>query len=123
MDLFISSDASTYSTVAFLPLRNSDVISVTINFLSSLKWDILLYSTAYDYFPADWDSLHDDLRDVGWEDIFKLGPSAAGTAFCKWIQVEIDICHLTYRVTHHSPLWFSATCAVATAHRCHLFHF
>ena len=30
---------------------------------------------------ADWDSLHDQLRDVPWEDLFKL--SATASEFCK----------------------------------------
>ena len=32
---------------------------------------------AYDYSCADWDGLRDHLRDVPWEDIFKLSASAA----------------------------------------------
>ena len=39
---------------------------------------------------ADWDSFDDDLRDVSWEDIFKLSVSAA-TEFCEWVQVGIDV--------------------------------
>ena len=34
---------------------------------------------AYDYSRADWDGLLDHLRDVPWEDIFKLGASAAAS--------------------------------------------
>ena len=45
---------------------------------------------AYDYSHAEWDSLHDHLRDVLCEDISKLSASAAG-AFCEWIQVGIDV--------------------------------
>ena len=33
----------------------------------------------YDYPCADWDGLRDHLRDVPWEDIFKLGASAAAS--------------------------------------------
>ena len=42
LDLFISSDASVCSTMAFLPLRNSDhvVVPVSIDFPSDLKWDV-----------------------------------------------------------------------------------
>ena len=40
-----------------------------------------------DYSRADWDGLRDHLRDVPWEDIFKLGASGAASEFCEWIQV------------------------------------
>ena len=41
LDLFISSDASICSTMAFPPLRNSDhvVVSVSIDFPSNSQWD------------------------------------------------------------------------------------
>ena len=45
----------------------------------------------YDYSCADWDSLHDHLRDAPWQDIFKLGVSAAASEFCDWVQVGIDV--------------------------------
>ena len=32
-----------------------------------------------------------DLRDVPWDDIFKLGTSAAASEFCEWVQVGIDV--------------------------------
>ena len=59
------------------------------------------------------------IRDVPWEDIFKLGPSAAASEFCEWVQVGIDlyIPHREYKVKPHSSLWFSATCAAAIVHR------
>ena len=44
---------------------------------------------AYDYSCADWDSLCDHLRDVPWEDIFKL--SASANELCEWVQVGIDV--------------------------------
>ena len=44
---------------------------------------------AYDY-SADWDDLCDHLRDVPWEDIFKLSASAAGTEFCEWRHFGIN---------------------------------
>ena len=46
---------------------------------------------SYDYSHTDWDGLRDHLRDVPWEDIFKLGASAAPSEFCKWVQVGIDV--------------------------------
>ena len=42
-------------------------------------------------YRADWDGLRDDLRDVPWEDIFKLGASAAASEFCEWVQVGIYV--------------------------------
>ena len=79
---------------------------------------------AYDYSRADWDGLCDHLRDVPWEDIFKLGASAAASEFCEWVQVGIDVYipHRKYQVKPHSSPWFSAACAAAIVHRNHFFH-
>ena len=78
---------------------------------------------AYKYSRADWDGLRDHLRDVPWEDIFKLGASATASEFCEWVQVGIDVCipHRKYQVKPHSSLWFSAACAAAIVHRNHVF--
>ena len=48
--------------------------------------------------------LRDHLRDVSWEDIFKLSASAAASEFCKWVQVGIDVYipHRKYQVKPHS---------------------
>ena len=66
LDLFISSDASISSTMAFLPMGNSDhfVVSVSIDFPINSKQDIPFHRVAYDYPRADWDGLRDHLRDV-----------------------------------------------------------
>ena len=74
---------------------------------------------AYDYTRADWDGLRDHLRDVPWEDIFKLSAPAAGSEFCEWVQVEIDVYipHRKYQVKPHSSPWFSAACAAAIVYR------
>ena len=78
LDLFISSETSICSTMAFPPIGNSDVVlSVSIDFPPYLQLDALVNCIAYDYSCADWDSLRDHLRDVLWEDIFKLSASAA----------------------------------------------
>ena len=63
----------------------------------------------YDYSYADWDGLHDHLRDVPWEDIIKLGASMAASEFCEYVHVRIDV--YKYQVKPHSSLWFSAACA------------
>ena len=77
---------------------------------------------AYDYSRVDWDDLHDHLRDVPWEDVFKLGASAP-SEFCEWVQVGIDVYipHHKYQVKPHSSPWFSAACAAAIVHRNHFF--
>ena len=82
LDFFLSSDASICSTMAFPPLENSDHVSVSIDFPSNSQQDALFHCIAYDYSHADWDGLHDHLRDVPWEDIFKLVASAAAKEFC-----------------------------------------
>ena len=65
LDLFISSDTSICSTMAFPPLGNSDhvVVSVSIDFPINSKQDAPFYCVAYDYSRADWDDLHDHLGD------------------------------------------------------------
>ena len=123
LDLFISSDASICSTMAFPPLRNSDhvVVSVSIDFLINSKLDTPFHRVAYDYSRADRDGLRDHLRDVPWENIFKLSASTAASEFCEWVQVGIDVYipHRKYQVKPHSSPWFSAACAAAIVHRNH----
>ena len=69
LDLFISSDASICSTMAFPPLGNSDhVVSVSIDFLSNSKWNAPFHCIAYDYSRAEWEGLHEHLKDVPWEE-------------------------------------------------------
>ena len=117
LDLFPSSDASICSTKAFPPLRNSDhvVVSVSIDFPINSKQDTSFHHMAYDYSCADWDGLCDHLRDIPWEDIFKLSASAAASEFCEWIQVGIDVYipRCKYQVKPHSSPWFSAACPPA----------
>ena len=62
------------------------------------------------FYHADWDGLCDHLRDVQWEDTFKLGASAGGIYWILWHLVE-----------SHSFLWLSAACAIAIAHRNNFF--
>ena len=63
------------------------------------------------------------MRDVPWEDIFKLSASAAAREFFEWFQVgpDVYISHRRYQVKPHSSSWFSASCAVAIVHRNHCF--
>ena len=78
---------------------------------------------AYDYSRADWDGLCDHLRDVPWEDIFKISASAAASEFCEWVQVGIDVYipHHKYQIKPHSSPWFSAAYAAPIVHRNHFF--
>ena len=124
LDLFISSDASICSTMAFPPLGNSDhVVSVSIDFPINSRWDAPFHCIAYDYSRADWDGLRDHLRDVSWGNIFKLSASAVANEFCGWVQVGIDVYipHRKYQVKPHSSPWFSAAYAAAIVHRNHIF--
>ena len=74
-----------------------------------------------------WDGFHDYLRDIPWEDIFKLSASAAAAAaasqISEWVQVETDLYtpHHKYQVKPHSSPWFSTACVAAIAHRNHFF--
>ena len=97
--------------------------SVSIDFPINSKQDALFHCIAYDYSHADWDGLRDHLRDVPWEDIFKLSASAAASEFYEWVQVGIDVYipHRKYQVKPHSSPWFSAACAAAIVHRNHFF--
>ena len=112
--------------MAFPPLRNSDyvVASVSIDFPINPKPDAPSHCVAYDYSCAHWDGLRDYLRDVLWEDMFKISASAASSEFCDWVQVRIDVYipHCKYQVTPQSSPWFSDACAAAIVHRNDFFH-
>ena len=125
LDLLLSSDTSICSTMTLPPLGNSDqiVVSVCIDFPSNSKRDLLFHCIADDYSCVDWDILCDLLRDVTWEDIFKLGAFAPSSEFCEWVQVVIDVYipHCKYHIKSHSSPWFSADWATAINHRNHIF--
>ena len=111
LDLFLSSNTSNCSTMALPPLGNSDhvAVSASIDFPTNSLQDAPFHRRAYDYSHADWDGLRDHLRSfVPWEDIFKLGASAAATEFCECVQVGIDVCipHRKYQVKPNSSPWF-----------------
>ena len=76
---FLSCDAGICSAMTFPPLENSDHVgvSVSIVFPSSSQQDASCHCIAYDGF-------RDHLRNVPWEDIFKLTASAvAGECCCR----------------------------------------
>ena len=109
LDLFLSSDASICSTIAFPSLENFDhvVVSVSTDFPSNSKPDALCNCIVYDYSRTDWDGLRDDFRDVTWEDIFKFRASATAREFCECVQIGIDVYipHRKYQVKPHSSAW------------------
>ena len=108
--------------MAFPPFRNSDhvVVSVSIHFPINSKQEDPFHCIAYDYSLADWGYLRDHLRDVPWDNIFKLSASAATSEFFEWIQIGIDVYipHRKYHVKPHSSPWVSAA---AIVHRNHFF--
>ena len=67
LDLFLFSDASICSTMAFPSLGNSDhvILPASVDFPINSEQDALLHGVAY-YYSADWDDLPDHLRDVPW---------------------------------------------------------
>ena len=87
LDLFISSDASICSTIAFPPLENSDhvVASISIDFPVNSKQDALFHCIAYDYSCTDWNGFRDHLRGVPREDMFKHSASVATSEFWEWV--------------------------------------
>ena len=125
LDLFFSSNASICSAMAFPPLENFDhvVFSVSIDFPSNSQRNAPSHCIAYEYSCADWDGLRDHLREVLWEDIFKLGASAATSEFREWVHIGTDVYipHRKHQVKPHSSLRFSAACAADIVHRNHLF--
>ena len=59
------------------------------------------------------------MRDVPWEDIFKLGTCSAASKFCEWVLFGIDV-HIPRRkdqVKPHSFSWLSAACPGSIVHR------
>ena len=108
-----------YSTLAFLPLGNSDnvVVSVSINFRSTqngkprfiaeLLAILVLIRVA---FVIIWEMFHGKIS---------LNSAAAGSEFCEWFQLGVVVYnpHRNYQVKPHLSPWFSAVCAAAIVHR------
>ena len=74
-----------------------------------------------DYSHADLDGFGDHFRDVPWEDIFKLGASAAPSEFCKWVPVGNDVQSLIKNIRSSLIHLHSAACAPAIVQRNHFF--
>ena len=77
--------------MAFPPLGNSDhvVVSVPTDFPSNLQQDATFHRIAYDYSSSDLDGLCDHLRDVPWENIFKLSASALLVNFVSGFRLKL----------------------------------
>ena len=89
--LFLSSDASSCSTMTFPPLGNSDhvVVSVSIDFPTNSQRDAPFHRIAYDYFRADWDGLRDHLGDVSWRISFNLVLLLLLVNFVGWFRLKL----------------------------------
>ena len=111
--LFLLTLLSVIQWISHLP-------EILIHVVVSVSTDFLLNSKRGAHFY--WDGLHDHMKDVPREDIFKLGASAAAE-FCEWFQVGIDVYipHQKYQANPFLSLWFSATCAAAMVHRNYFF--
>ena len=59
------------------------------------------------------------MRDVPWEDIFKLGTSTAASQFCEWVQfgINVYIPYHKFKVKPHSSPCVSAAFAADIVHR------
>ena len=58
------------------------------------------------------------MRDVPWQDIFKLSASTTVTDFCDWFKVKTDVYipHCKYQVKPNLSLWFSGASTAARVH-------
>ena len=95
------------------------VLSVSIDYLSDSICDARFYCIAYDYSHAYWNGLHDHLKDLPWENIFRLGASTAACEFNEWIQIRIYVYipNHKYQVKPHSSSWLSAACVATIVYR------
>ena len=76
---------------------------VSTDFPTNSQQDVPFHRIACNYSCTEWDGLRDHLRDVSWEDIFKLSASAAASEFYQWVEVGIDVYipHRKYQVKPH----------------------
>ena len=125
LDLFICSDASIYSTMAYPALGNSDLVfvSISVDLPSNSKRDAQFQRKTYDYSPADWDGLRDHFRGVSWENISKFSAPAPVSPFFEWVQVGIYVYipHCKNHVKTYLSPWFLRNCAAAIIHRNYFF--
>ena len=115
LGLFFSSEANICSTTAFPPLGKSDhiVVLVSIDTPSNSRWGSMFHRIAYYCSCADWYGLHDQLRDVLWEDIFKFFASAAIIFCVRHVGTDVYVPHLKHQVKPVSSPWFPAVFATS----------
>ena len=84
---FFLINTSICSAMAFPPLGNFDhvVVSVSIDFPINSKQDARFIESLMTILVLI------GMRDVPWEDIFKLSACAAVSEFYEWVQVGIDV--------------------------------
>ena len=76
---------------------------LSLHWLSNkLKIGCPVSSRGFNYSRADWGGLCDHLRDIPWENNFKLSAFAAASEFCEWVQVGIDV-YIPYRKYQVKP--------------------
>ena len=129
LNVFISSEASICSTVAFPPLGNFDhvVVLVSIDFPSYSQWDAPFHCIAYDYSRADWDGLCGHLKGVPWEDIFKLVLLLLLVNFVTGFRLKLMYISLIKSIrsslTHLHAFQLLVLLPYNIVHRNHFFHF
>ena len=91
------------------------IVLVSFDFLLNSKEDVPFHRIAWDYCRADGNGLRDHLRDVPWDDIFKLCVSPDASEFCEWVEFVTDVCisHRKYQVTSYLSPWLLAVSAAA----------
>ena len=117
LDLLLSSDISTCSTMAFYPLGNSHhiVVSVSIDFPSNSQRFIAQLMTILMLikviFVIIWEMFHGRVS-------LSLVLLLLLVNFIDWVKIGIDVYipHKKYQVKPHSSPWFSAACAAAIVH-------
>ena len=79
--------------MTFPPFENSNhaFVLVSIGFPYYSKREAPFHCKAYGFFCVDLACFCDHLRDVPWEDIFKLGSSTAASKFCERVLIGIDV--------------------------------
>ena len=70
LQVFLSSDPSICSSVAFPPLGSSDHVAISTDLFSNSKGDALFYCSTYDYSSANWNGLCDHLRNFSMGETF-----------------------------------------------------
>ena len=110
--------------MSFLPLENYDhvVVATSNDFPSNLQRDVPFNRIAHGHSRADWNGIRGHLRDVPWEDIFKLSDSATGSEWVKF-GTDVYIPHWKYQVNINSSPWCSGACTPGIVHRNPFFHF